>query len=121
MGEWFIEQKAKRYKLKQSASLAAIKDGTLFDQKAEKKTLSFHANEMEGAETPPEKSLLIVSYEGEGNAKLMRGLEEVGYFGSRETERIKSYMREHVEYGGIMPVRLENISLDGGMDITPMI
>lgn len=121
MGEWFIEQKAKRYKLKQSASLAAIKDGTLFDKKAEKKTLSFHANETVGVETPSENSLLIITCEVNGNAKLMRGLEEVGHFGSRETERIKGYMRDHAEYGGIMPVRLDHVSLDGGMDVTPVV
>jgi hypothetical protein len=121
MGEWFIEQKAKRYKLKQSVSLARIKEGTLFDQKVEKKTISFHAEGKVALDTLSENTLLVVSYAGEGNAKLMRGLEEIGIFGTRETERIKKYMLEHLEFGGLMPVKIDHLPLDGGMDVIAVI
>lgn len=121
MGEWFIEQKAKRSKLKQSAALAAIKERGLFDQKVEKRTLSFHADPSEGANPPPEKSLLVIHCGLEGGGKLMLGLQEVGHFSGRETKRIREYMRDHPEFGGVMPVRLEHLALDGGMEVIPAV
>lgn len=120
MGEWYIEQKAQRYKLKQSSALAAIKEDTFFDRKIEKKTLSFHANEIPGIGYGFAKPYLI-SYNGTGLATLMQGLEVVGHFGESETKRISAYMKKHLHYGGMIPVCLENMSLDGGVDVVPVV
>jgi hypothetical protein len=121
MGEWFIEQKAKLYKLKQSAALALIKEGTLFDQKLEKKTISFHVDGVADVDSMSATTLLMISFSGKGTAELRRGLEEIGHFSDRETERVKDYMRDRPEFGGMMPVRIDHLTLDGGMDVIPVI
>ncbi len=120
MGEWFIEQKAKRSKLSQSAALTAIKGGGLFDRKVEKRSVVFHAAEAQGAPALPDKSLLVIQCRAEGPATLLRGLERIGDFNARESERVREFMRERAQYGGVLPVRLERRSpLDGGLDVVP--
>lgn len=123
MGEWFIEQKAKRSKLSQTSALQEIKSGSLLDRKREQSLIVFEAREdHQQALGIAEGDLLLIQCTSTGNAQLLRGVTAVGKFNGRETGRVRTYLRKHPEFGGILPVRVAQKSdIEETLDVTPNI
>ncbi len=104
MGEGFIKEKEKQFKLAQSRQLQGLLEKDLFSETLEEEQIIIKAHLYNSAQSIQMGDLLTALTLSNGQCLLVQGAIEIGAFKSPHKEKVVEILADHPNFKGVLPL-----------------